>query len=156
MEAVVGVGVSRRQMLAAVGLAGLAASVPAIRRVALPSIFRPQSVGTGGPANDELTLARFAPHIGSRFTVNTGRLGGVAVTLGEATATGAHPADRPGLRGEAFSLIFRGAGANAFANGTHTLVHPALGAFALYLVAVGPGRNGQEYQAIIDHRVPTR
>jgi hypothetical protein len=152
MEATVQPGLTRRQALAAVAMAGAAAAVPVLRRAALPPIFsRPDAAG---PATlDTLTLAAFTPHVGSRFTVKAAGVGRVKATLEEATATERRTADRPGVQGEAFSLLFRGPRQPVVSDGTHTLVHPALGSFPVFLVAVGRGGDGQEYQAIVDRRV---
>jgi hypothetical protein len=109
---------------------------------------------SAGPA--DLTLARFAPHVGSEFEIRVGGGQGVRVTLIEATAREPHSADRRGLAGESFSLVFEGNGAKAFDHGTQTVVHPALGAFPLFLVAVGQSLETQRYQAVVDRRTPPR
>jgi hypothetical protein len=59
-------------------------------------------------------------------------------------------ADLPGLSGheEAFSLSFTG---GALEQGVHTLTHPELGSFELFLVPVG--EHGGTYQAVIDRSV---
>jgi len=54
-------------------------------------------------------------------------------------------------RGECFSLLFRGPARVALGQSTYSLEHPALGAFLLFLVPVGPtGENGQELEAVIN------
>jgi hypothetical protein len=67
-----------------------------------------------------------------------------------------YAADRPGLRGEAFSLIFQGDGAAGFGDGLHTLEHPALGTFSLFLAGVDRPGTVQDYQAVVDRRRPAR
>jgi hypothetical protein len=156
METTIGPGLSRRQMLAFAGMAGLAAAAPALRRLALPFPFGSRSGGATFESEPGLTLARFAPHVGSRFTVGAGALGAVEVTLEEAAATAPHPADRAGLRGEAFSLVFRAAEGPALPDGVHRLTHPVLGSFALFVSAFGRGRAGQGYQAVVDRRASAR
>jgi hypothetical protein len=152
MEATVQPGLTRRQAFVAFAMVGAAAAVPALRRAALPPTFSRHDA-TGPATLDVLTLARFTPHVGSQFTVRASNAGPVTATLEEASATEPHPADRPGVRGEAFSLIFRGPRQPVVGDGKHTLAHPALGTFPLFLVAVGRGVDGQGYQAIVDRRV---
>lgn len=159
MQTEVGVGMSRRHVLLAIGaagVAGVAAATTGLRRwgSSLASGAPPGMAGVagtaGGAASGELTLSRFAPHVGSRFTASEG----TGLWLEEATAQQASPADRPGLRGEAFSLLFRSRGGAAMGDGIHTVSHPALGPVPLFLVAVGTGRSGQGYQAVVDRRSP--
>ena len=151
MESTAWPEMSRRQMLAGAGMAGIAAAMPALRRLQVPYPFR----GRAAPASpgNELTLARFAPHVGSRFTLRTA-LVTARVTLEEAGATASHPADRAGLQGESFSLIFRGGEGTALEDGIYRVTHPALGTFPLFISAFGLGRKGQAYQAVVDRRVP--
>ena len=156
MESTVGPGLSRRQMLAGAGMAGIAAAMPALRRLQVPYPFR-SGGGTGptGPA-DELTLGRFAPHVGSRFTVRAGTLMAVALTLEEAREIAPHPTDRAGVQGESFALVFRGSGGLALEDRIYRVTHPSLATFPLFMSAFGLGRKGQAYQAVVDRRVATR
>jgi len=133
-------------------MAGVVVAVPALRRVTLARALRhPGDSST--PIPEGLTLARFMPYVGRRFTLGTG---GTWVRLEEAAATAPRRADRPGLKGESFSLIFRAEGPAMFRDGMYKLVHPALGSTPLFLVAVGTGVGGQGYQAVVDRRVPAR
>ena len=152
MEVTVGPGLTRRQVIAAVAMAGAAAAVPALRRVAPPTVLR--SLGDDvGASPGRLTLVRFIPLVGSRFGAQDPGMGTLELTLDEATAIAPSLADQHGLRGDAFSLIFRSPGRPAVGDGIHTLVHPALGTFPLFLVAVGRGAGRQDYQAVVDRRV---
>jgi hypothetical protein len=57
-------------------------------------------------------------------------------------------------RNAAFSLTFAGPLGAPLEAGTHTLRHPALGRFQLFLSPVGaPGRD-LRYEAVIDRRMP--
>ena len=156
MELTAGPGLSRRQMLACAGMAGIAAAVPALRRFQVPYPFRSGAGTALTSARDELTLGRFAPHVGSRFTVRAGALVTVAMTLEEAREIAPHPADRAGLQGESFSLVFRGSDGAALEDGIHRVTHPALGTFPLFISGFGLGRKGQAYQAVVDRRVAAR
>jgi hypothetical protein len=143
-------------MIATAAMAGAAAAFPALRRPALPSPFRSSAKGAEARPTDLRTLAEFAPHVGSRFALDAAGTPPIDVTLEEAAASAAHPAGKRRLRGEAFSLLFRGPAQPAATDGTHTMSHPALGTFPLFLVAVGRGSNAQEYQAVVDRRMPPR
>lgn len=155
MDPTVGAGIARRQMLAAMAMVGGAALVPGLRHVALPSLFRDGSApGWSTDVAGTLTAARFAPYVGTPFTVSVASGGPRTVTLEEVTTRNPHPADRPGLQGDAFSLIFRGEGPMAFGGGMYTLRHRELGAFTLFLVPVDRRGDAQDYQAVIDTRRP--
>jgi len=51
-------------------------------------------------------------------------------------------------RSEPFSCLFRGPAERSLPQGTHTLVHSALGRRALFLVPVGPVDGGVAYEAV--------
>ena len=156
MEWTAGPGLSRRQLLTGAGMAGLAAATPALRRLRAPYPFGSGAGAARTSSSDELTLARFAPHVGSSFTVRAGALVTLALTLEEARGTPPHPADRAGVQGESFSLVFRGGEGPPLDDGIHPVTHPALGTFPLFVSAFDAGRRGQAYQAVVDRRVPAR
>jgi uncharacterized protein DUF6916 len=54
---------------------------------------------------------------------------------------------------DAFSLAFTGPVSAPLPQGTHTLSHPALGAFDLFVVPVDEPRSDQQYQVIVDRSV---
>lgn len=154
MESTVGPTFSRRQLLGAAGALATASLVP-VMFGGLPGYLQLARVGAA-PAMD-LSLARFTPHLGSEFVVRPqAALRPVRISLVEATARQPNPLDRQGLTGEAFSLVFAARDAGAFGPGIHTLVHPVLGAFSLFLVPVGRAIQGQRYQAVVDRRAPAR
>jgi hypothetical protein len=144
---------SRRQLVAMAGALTAAWFAPALLE-SPPHLTLWSGRATADTA--DLTLARFTPYVGSEFEIRTGGAQAVRVTLAEATARTPRPADRPGLVGESFSLVFAGNGTKAFDHGTQRVVHPALGAFPLYLVAVDRGLRSQHYQAVVDRRTPPR
>jgi hypothetical protein len=146
MGATVATGVSRRQVLGALGALGAAVAVP----LAGPRF------GAASPSPSELTLARFAPYVGSEFTVRTGTLETRRLTLVEATAPAPHPVDRRDVTGESFSLVFADHQGKSFDDRSYTLSHRSLGTFSLFLVAIGRGVSGQRYQAVVDRRSPSR
>ncbi len=54
---------------------------------------------------------------------------------------------------DAFSLRFRGDGANAFEQGTHELRHERLGDFSLFLAPIERRTGTQDYEAVIDRTI---
>lgn len=94
---------------------------------------------------DKLSHSAFSPLVGEVFRIETD---GAAMdgTLAECRALGRRPSG-PGQR-EPFSLIFRGPSGPAWPQGIYRLRHAALGEFELFLVPVGPDREGMRYEAI--------
>jgi hypothetical protein len=103
---------------------------------------------------DKLTGADFAPYQGQTFRIyydpsGTGQEAQardvelVAVTeLGEANAA---PTRRP------FSLIFCDrSGAAYLPQHIHTVEHAGLGRLDLFLVPIGPGHGGMQYEAVFN------
>lgn len=90
-----------------------------------------------------LTVDDFAPHVGRVFEVVAG---GQPVSLTLASAQplrhGASPARQP------FALVF--VGAPSLEQATHRVVHPELGAVDIFLVPIGPGPEGLQYEAIFN------
>ena len=114
--------------------------------------FRLAPVGAMARKAD-LSLASFTPNVGSEFVVTTGA-GQERVTLVDATAAKARPKERKDLRGDAFSLVFAGAGAKAFNDGIFEVSHATMGTFPLFLVPVGKPVQAQRYEAVFDRRTP--
>ena len=57
-----------------------------------------------------------------------------------------HTGDDPDFRAP-FSMIFEETGAPQRDQGTYVVHHETLGTLALFLVPIGPGREGQRYEA---------
>lgn len=90
-----------------------------------------------------LSLNDFAPLVGQRFEVDGGDS---ALELLSATALRhASVGDRQG-----FTLLFRGARALALGQGMRTLSHAALGSHDIFIVPVGLGPQGFEYEAVFN------
>ena len=90
-----------------------------------------------------LTLAHFAPHIGQSFTLNSEQ---APASLRLLSAQSSHHPQHTGRQG--FSLVF--AGQTALTQSVHRLVHPSLSVLDIFLVPIGPGEQGQEYEAIFN------
>jgi len=150
METMLGPVLTRRQVM------GVAGAAVAARMVSGFPDYADPTRASAAREEAELTLARFAPFVGTDLALKLGALNIVRVTLVEALARDPHPGHHDHASGEAFSLLFAGRGAKRLDHGTYTLVHPRLGAFPLFLVAVGVRPDGQRYQAIVDRRTPGR
>jgi len=99
----------------------------------------------------EVTVSEFAGHLGSSFRLQTDAGATVKVELVEATALSAHnPTGQTTPRREPFSLLFRGPSEPVLPQMIHTLEHPALGRFELFLVPIGPDGNGMRYEAVFN------
>jgi hypothetical protein len=90
-----------------------------------------------------LTVDDFAPHVGQAFQVAGG---GAAVALSLASAQASRHSASPARQG--FALVF--VGEASLGQGIHTVVHPELGALDIFLVPIGPGPQGLQYEAIFN------
>jgi hypothetical protein len=103
---------------------------------------------------DRLTRSRFTELRGSRFWVYPALGDPARLTLVEASVLRSPTGRRIGAKRangrNAFSLVFEGSATDAFPQNTYQLEHDRLGVFHLFLVPVGPPRDGlQQYQAIL-------
>lgn len=95
-----------------------------------------------------LSHGDFAPHIGDRFEVST-EGGSIDLELVEATESDQPGGDGPnGEKRQQFSLLFRGPGTPALDQSIHRLSHAGLGELELFLVPIGPHRDGMGYEAV--------
>ena len=138
---------SRRKFLKLGALATLFAAVPFKSVLGQSWKDRDGNPGNTPPAQSDplanYSESTFRSYLNSVFQLHTNQ-GIVAVTLlrvDDMTAS---------KGGECFTLLFRG-GSRAQRQDTYTLVHPALGTFALLLVPSGTDQNGaQGYVATIN------
>jgi hypothetical protein len=96
-------------------------------------------------ASDELIYRHrtYVPLIGSTFEVERGEDDRVSIELVDVTVLHG--------RGEAFSLVFRGAAVVPLDQCTYLVEHRTLGEFPLFLVPLGPNANGaQEFEAVVN------
>ncbi len=98
---------------------------------------------------ETFTVETFTPLIDTTFTASatdaSGVVHAVPLTLVAATPAAAPPGDHGRLP---FSLLFRGPDRLRLHQATHPITHDALGAFDLFLVPVGLGPGGAEYEAV--------
>jgi len=92
------------------------------------------------------TKATFVTYLNSVFQIHTAS-GNIAVTL---TSVDDMPAP---TGGECFSLLFIG-GSAPLSQETHTVTHPALGTFQLFLVPAGADQNGAQKSVVTINRLP--
>jgi hypothetical protein len=89
----------------------------------------------------DLSADTFAPYEGSTFVVTPSTGSPFEVTL--AAVSRGHP----GPPREQFSLLFVGGPTPPVPQGMAVLRHDELGTVELFLVALGPGPDGQRYEA---------
>ena len=104
--------------------------------------------GTGSAFQVEhATAALFLGHVNTTFTVRSAEGAGLPLRLARVT-------ERPLTHDvEQFSLGFDAASAAPLPCGTHTLHHPTLGAFDLFMAPVGAGSRRTEYEACFSRHV---
>lgn len=100
----------------------------------------------------ELSVDTFSGHLGEPFRVASAAdtaieppAAGLTFELIEAVSLGAPMA--PGMR-TPFSLLFRGPAQPILPQAIHRLTHEQLGSLDLFLVPLGPDRDGARYEAI--------
>jgi len=101
-----------------------------------------------GTASSTLSLAKFAPRVGSRFVFADATGARTSMTLVSATDLGI--GDRPIVdQGECFALAFAADDNTALDQDTYVASHDVLGQFPLFIVpgAVSPRRT---YSAIVN------
>jgi hypothetical protein len=92
----------------------------------------------------DLTIDSFRPHGGSVFTLDDAERGPVELTLAEVRSLGEQSGER-----EPFALLFRGPpGAPVYGQQTVRLQHEQLGELGIFIVPVGNGPDGADYEAI--------
>lgn len=100
-----------------------------------------------GARSRAMSLATFAPHVGSEFSVRLGDHKLPPLRLDEAAALPAHPR---APRQDPFSLLFSGLGP-AMEQQTYRLDHPVLGSLDVFLVPVARGADGRvSYEAVFN------
>jgi hypothetical protein len=90
-----------------------------------------------------LTVDDFTPHVGRAFEITAG---GQATSMRLASAQAIR--QRASAPRASFSLVFTGEA--SLGQGIHTVVHPELGALDIFLVPIGPGSQGLQYEAVFN------
>jgi hypothetical protein len=139
--------VSRRRFLA---LGPVLAATAAAGPKSIVKDVLPQASAAAAAARVTLTRSTFAPHVHGTFVAHLEALRPIELKL---TAVqdlpGTARATFPDREGQ-FSLLFRGPRQPALDQGTYRVEHPAIGAFALFLVPVGESADARHYEAIFN------
>jgi hypothetical protein len=102
---------------------------------------------------DQLTVSDFSGHVNHRFRVPLDSGEVFELELIEADTIGeSHRPASPGIRDQAFSLIFRGPRDRPLSQQIYPIEHPTRGTLGIFLVPLGPkgDSNGLHYQAIFN------
>jgi hypothetical protein len=97
---------------------------------------------------DTFTVATFADHVGETFQI---RADTKPVELALIAATDLTSRGGPGAAARQrapFSIVFRGPGDTPLPQQIHRMQHAGIGEFEIFLVPVGPDREGMLYEAI--------
>ena len=96
---------------------------------------------------ETFTLATFAEHAGQKFRMHVGPSEAIELELIEifARTSGAVIGD---ARREPFSIVFRGPTHPLQQQRIYKLEHEKLGTFELFLVPIGPDKDGMRYEAV--------
>lgn len=92
--------------------------------------------------SDPLTVDDFRGAVDEPFAVDADGAGTISLVLTEARGLGRSYQDR-----EAFVLTFRGPAEPYLPQGTYRLEHARVGANDIFIVPVGEGPDGYEYEA---------
>lgn len=99
-------------------------------------------------APGEYSRKRFAPHVGSAF-----QLAAVGTACRLENVGDIYPSSGPAGDFVSFSLVFSAAAGSPVESAIHTLQHPVLGEFDLFLSPIGPGDKQLYLEAICCRRV---
>lgn len=94
---------------------------------------------------ESFTVGTFSGHLGGTFRVYPDDSNALDVELISALELGEAPEG-----GRPFSLVFRGPGGKPLAQRTYRMEHQEVGAFDIFLVPIGPDKEGPRYEAIFN------
>jgi hypothetical protein len=102
---------------------------------------------------DRLTVDDFTGYRNAMFRIHLDSRETLDLELIEAKPVGApQEVERPGLRRQPFSLVFRGPNNPLLSQQIYPVEHPVLGTLGIFLVPLGPEGDpkGLHYQAIFN------
>ena len=145
-------GAYTRRAFLTVGSASAFAAIVGLSRA---DTTAPALVESGAPAALDspagaLSLATFAPLVGTDFTMVRAGRPDVPLRLTDASAN-TTPSPGVDLDGEAFALLFDGPARGDDSGELAHLIHPSTGDQLLFVAPVGPDRN---WEVVVDHRHP--
>ena len=97
---------------------------------------------------DKLTSADFSAHLNSSFRIHADTPGPLEAELIQVTELGAPPSDQEDTPRRAFSIVFRAPADLYLPQSIYPIEHPELGTLDLFLVPLGPDKQGMRYEAI--------
>lgn len=92
---------------------------------------------------DKLSCESFTPLVGNTFHLANEAGGDQDLTLVEAVEITGTAADR-----KPFSLVFQSQTEDVLPQSIHTLEHASLGRLDIFLVPLGPSKEGMRYEAV--------
>ena len=92
----------------------------------------------------------FAPHVGTKFQMSCGNSQTLELELQSVNDLGSS------ARNIQFSMVFLGPQNAPIEQMIYRLEHPALGPLDLFLVPIGRGQNGVQYEAIVNRSIDRR
>ncbi len=101
---------------------------------------------------NQLTVSDFIGHVNAQFRTHLDSGEVLDLELIEARTIGESRPERPGIRTQAFSLIFRGPSGRLLPQRIYPVEHPTLGRLEIFLVPLGPEGDpqGLHYQAVFN------
>jgi len=93
---------------------------------------------------NSLTHETFSQHANSRFQVQTNETTPVELELTQVSELKVYPQQ------EEFSVVFRGPSDIFLTQGIHTLTHPEMGQFELFMVPIRQDEQGFYYEAVFN------
>ncbi len=98
---------------------------------------------------ETLNKSSFSEHLGEKFRLHPGSSNVVEVELIEVSDAGSGSSRAQGRR-DPFSIVFRGPHDSPLGQGTYKVEHGKMGAVDLFLVPIGPDKDGLCYEAVFN------
>ena len=98
---------------------------------------------------DKLTYNDFKTHLNETFSLDPDSPESLLLDLIEVSHMGPEPSPDDNRR-RPFSLVFLGPEDPVLSQGTYPMEHKNMGRLDLFLVPIGPGKNGLKYEAVFN------
>ena len=100
---------------------------------------------------DKLNSADFSPYLNRKFRIHHESMDPIEVELVEVTDLGSNPDEEDeGSKKRPFSIVFRGAMEPNLPQGIYDLEHEEVGTLSLFMVPIGPDKEGMRYEAVFN------
>jgi Domain of unknown function (DUF6916) len=97
---------------------------------------------------DNHSAEHFSQHVNTKFRVNVDSPEPVELELVEVNIRPSEPNEQAGM--ERFSTFFYGPSNVFLPQHTYEVVHPGMGEFQIFLVAIGKDERGFKYEAVFN------